>query len=118
MRMPSGPRNLSGQIVGRARDPADLQPSEDDVKLRRATDEAERAANLLNTPKASEEKKQIAWTHVVTREMTLRGARLAEDRTPPGAARNRIAAQIRIEMRAVATADLAVSQVLDNLRDR
>ena len=79
------------------------------MKLRRAADEVECAANLLSAPKASEEKKQIATAHLVPREMTLRGARLPEDRTPSRSARDRIAAQIRIEMRAVASTDLAAA---------
>ena len=87
------------------------------MKVRRAADEAERASNSLGAPKASEEKKQIAAVYPVVREMALRGCGLTEDWTPSRGARNRIASQIRIEMRAVASAESAARQVFDNLRD-
>jgi hypothetical protein len=49
--------------------------------------------------------------------MALRRSSLTEDWTPSRGARDRIAAQIRIQMSAAAAADSAVRQVLDNLRD-
>ena len=52
-----------------------------------------------------------------SREMTLRSCCLAEDRTPSSGARNRIAAQIRIEMCAIALTDSTAGQVFDDLRD-
>ena len=96
---------------------ADLEPSENNVKFRRIADEAERTSNFLGAPKASEEKKQIAAAYLVPREMTLRGRGLSEDRTPSRGARDRIAPQIRIEMRAVAPPDSTARQVFDNLSD-
>ena len=111
------PGLFGGEVSGDCGDAPDLEPSEDDVKSRRIADEAERASDSLGATKISEEKKQIAWTDLVPREMALRGARLPEDWTPSRGARDRIAAQIRIEMRAVASTDLAVRQVFDNLRD-
>ena len=51
-------------------------------------------------------------------EMTLRGCGLPKDRTPSPAARNRIAAQIRIEMRAVSAHDSTAREVFHNPSDR
>ena len=76
------PGLFGGEVSGDCGDAPDLEPSEDDVKSRCIADEAERASDFLGATKISEEKKQIAWTDVVPREMTLRGARLPEDRTP------------------------------------
>jgi len=95
----------------------DLEPSEDNVKFRRVADEAELASNLLGAPKASEEKEQIAPAYLLVHEMTLRGCGLTEDWTPSRCARNRILAQIWIEMRAVASLESGPRQVFDNLRD-
>src|ERR1700722_5862316 len=50
--------------------------------------------------------------------MALRGCGLPEDRTPSCGARNRFAAQIRIEMRAVVVTDSAAREVFDNPSDR
>src|SRR5258708_35992585 len=94
-----------------------MEPPEDHVKFRGVADESEHASNLLGAPKASEEKKQIAASHMVPREMALRGARLPEDWTPSRGARDRVAPQIGIEMRTVASADAAARQVFDNRRD-
>src|ERR1700678_2046262 len=117
MRMAVGPWNFRDQPVGGASDSADLQPSKDHVNFRRAGDEAERASNLLRVPKPSEEEKKVARANLLLREVTLRGGGLPEDRTPSCGARDRIAAQIGIEMRAVASPDSATRQVFDNLRD-
>ncbi len=51
-------------------------------------------------------------------QMTLRGGGLPENRTPSCGARDRIAAQIRIEMRAVSSHDSAAGQVFHNPSDR
>ena len=90
------------------------------MKFRRISDESECACDLLSLPKASEEKKKIAASYFVARQMALCGSSLAEDRTPSCGACDRIAAQIRIEMRAVRPADVvyvASREVFDNLRD-
>jgi len=102
MRMSVGPWDFGDDGISSADHAADLEPSEDNVKDRRAAGETERAFNLFGAPKASKEKKQIAAAYLVAREMALRGSRLTEDRTPSRGACNRIAAQIGIEMRAVA----------------
>ncbi len=115
--MSVGPWDFSGEAIGRLGYSADLEPSEDNVKFWRAADETELASNLLGAPKASEEQEQIAAAYPVAGEMTLRGTSLPENRTPSRGARNRIAAQIRIEMRAVALADAAARQVFDKLSD-
>jgi len=88
------------------------------VKFRRIANEAERGPNLLGFPEASEEKKKISATNLMPREMTLRGCGLSEDRTPSLAASDRIAAQIWIQMRAVAPTDSTMRQVFDNPSDR
>ncbi len=103
MRMSVSPRNFGDDAIGGANHATDLEPSEDNVKVGRAADEAERAANLLGLSKASEENKQIAAAYILFLQMALRGRGLAEDRTPSRGARNSIAAQIRIEMRTVAS---------------
>ena len=87
------------------------------MKFRRIGDEAERGPNLLGLPEASEEQEQVAASYLVPREMTLRGCGLAEDRTPSRGARDRIATQIRIEMRAIGPANSTASQVFDNPSD-
>ena len=87
------------------------------MKFRRIADEAERGSNLLGLPEASEEQKKIAASYLVPREMTLRGCGLAEDRTPSRGARDRIAVQIWIEVRAVAPRDSTARQVFDDLRN-
>lgn len=115
--MSVGPRNFGHEVTVRGGDSPDLEPSEYRVKFWRARDEAKRASNIFDAAKTSKEKKQVAWANLVAREMALCGARLSEDRTPSGAARNRLAAQIRIEMRAVASTNAASRQVFDNLRD-
>src|SRR5271163_4058578 len=117
MRMCARPRDFGGEFVARLRASADLQPAEDRVKLRRVADEAELAASLLRAPKTSEEKKQVPRTYRLICEMALRGSGLAEDWTPARGARERIAAQVGIEMRASAVCDSATGQVFDDLRD-
>lgn len=117
MRMSVGPRHFRDQVASGSRHFADLEPSEDDVELRRVPPEANNARDFLRAAKASEEKKQIAATYLLIRKMTLRGRCLAEDWTPSRGARERIAAQIRIEMRAVASTDATASQVFDNFSD-
>ena len=118
MRMFAGPRDFSGEAGGGLGDSPDLKPSEDDVKFRGVADESEHASSFLGAPKASEEKKQIAASYLVPREMALRGSRLPEDWTPSRGARDRVAPQIGIEMRTVASADAAARQVFDNRSDR
>ncbi len=88
MRMSIGPWDFGEAASGGSRHLPDLQPSEDDVKFRRVADETEHAADLLRAPEASEEKKQIAASYLVPCEMTLRGSRLPEDRTPSFCARD------------------------------
>lgn len=117
MRMSGCPGLFGGKVSRDCGDAPDLEPSEDNVKSRCIADEAERASDFLGTTKISEKNKQIAWTDVVPREMTLRCARLPEHRTPSCGARDRIAAQIGIEMRAVASTDLAARKVFHNFRD-
>lgn len=117
MRMSCSPRDFGREVIGCARHFADLQPSENDVKVRRIADEAERASKLLGTSKASEEEEQVAGAHLLVREMALGGRGLAEDWAPSRGTRERVAPQIRIEMSAVASADSAARQVFDNLRD-
>jgi hypothetical protein len=117
MRMSIGPRDFRGEVIVCARYSSNLQPAENDVKFRRISDESECACDLLSLPKASEEKKKIAASYFVARQMALCGSSLAEDRTPSCGACDRIAAQIRIEMRAVASTDSAARQVFDNFRD-
>jgi len=117
MRMGGGPGDLGREAVGRLRDATDLQPAEDDVQLGCLAHEAEPTANLLGSPKAAEEKEEISLLYFVAAQVTLRGAGLPEDRTPSRGARDRIAAQIRIEMRAVVAPDSAAGQVFDDLRD-
>ena len=87
------------------------------MNLRRTVDEAKRGSNLLRLPEASEEKKKIAASYLVPREMALRGTSLPEDRTPSRGALDRIASQIGIEMRAVASPDSAACEVFDYLRN-
>ncbi len=116
--MSGRPGLFGGDVSGSCGDVPDLQPSKDDVKFRRVADEAERTSDFLGAAKISEKNKQIAWADVVAREMALRGAGLSKDWTPSRGARNRLAAQIRIEMRTVATADSSMGQVFNNLRDR
>ena len=115
--MTIGPRDLRGEVIVCARYSPDLEPSEDNVKFRRIADESERASDLLSAPKASEEKKEIAASYFVARQMALCGSSLAENRTPSCSASNRVPAQIRIEMRAVASTDSAARQVFYNFRD-
>ncbi len=117
MRMSVGPRHFRDQVTSGWRHFADLEPPEDDVKLRRVPHEANNAPDFLGAAKTSEEKKQIAAAYLLIREMTLRGRGLAEDRTPSRGALERIAAQIRIEMRAVASTDATAGQVFDNFSD-
>src|SRR5271155_4895342 len=117
MRMSVGPRNFGDHAAGGARDFPDLQPSKDDVEFRRAADEAEPAAGLFRAPETSEEEKEIARADLLLCEMTLRGGGLPEDRTPSITARDRVAAQIGIEMRAVVWPESAAGQVFDDLRD-
>jgi len=90
--MSVGPRDFGGQATGGADHAPDLEPSEDNVKFRRAADEAQRAAYPLGAPKASKEKKQIAAAYPMAGEMALRGSGLTEDWTPSRGARSRIAA--------------------------
>ena len=115
--MSGGPRLFGGEAAGGSGHTPDLEPSENDVKFRLAADEAERASKSLGAPKASEEKKQIAAAYLLVREMALCGSGLSEDWAPSRGARNRIAAQIGIEMRAVASLESVTRQVFDNLRD-
>ena len=115
--MSVGPRDFGRELIGCARHSPDLEPSEDNVKFRRIANEAESASNLLGTLKASEEEEQIADGYLLVREMTLRSCCLAEDRTPSRGARDRVAAQIRIEMRAITMPDSTAGQVFDHPRD-
>jgi hypothetical protein len=117
MRMAVGPWNFRDQPIGGASDSADLQPSKDHVKFRRATDEAERASSLVRAAETSEKEKEVAGANLLLREMTLRGGSLPEDRTPSWGTSDRVAAQIGIEMRAVASPDSASRQVFDDLCD-
>lgn len=117
MRMSAGPRDFRGEVIVCARYSIDLEPAEDDVKFRRIADESEHACDLLSAPKASEEKEEIAAFYFVARQMALCGSSLAENRTPSGSSCNRVPAQIRIEMRAVASTDSAARQVFYNFRD-
>jgi len=87
------------------------------VKFRRIADESERACDLLSAPKASEEKKEIAASYFVARQMALRGSSLPEGRPPSRGSPDRVAAQIGIEMRAVASTDSAARKVFYNFRD-
>ena len=117
MRMAVGPWNFRDQPIGGASDSADLQPSKDHVKFRRATDEAERASSLVRAAETSEKEKEVAGANLLLREMTLRGGSLPEDRTPSWGTSDRVAAQIGIEMRAVASTDSAARKVFYNFRD-
>ncbi len=100
--MSLSPRLLSGNGIGSWFHGPDLEPSKNYMKRRLAADEAELTCDFLGAPKISEEKKQVARTDPLLLEMTLRGRGLAEDRTPSCGACNRIAAQIWIQMGAVA----------------
>lgn len=115
--MSSRPRKLGGNAVGRRRDSPHLQPSKNDVKFRRIGKEAKQASDLLGAPKASEEEKQITRTNRMSSEMALRGSSLPEDRTPSRSARDRIAPQIGIEVRALASLDPTASKLFNNFRD-
>ena len=92
MRMAVSPWNSREQPCGCTSDSADLQPSKDDVKFRRARDEAEPAADVFGAPETSEEEKQIARANRLLCEMTLRGGSLSEDWMPPCGAWERVAA--------------------------
>lgn len=116
--MSGRPRPFDGEVGGDSGDVPNLKPSEDNVKFRCIADEAEPTSNLFGASKASEEQKKIAASDFVPREMTLRGRGLAEDRTPSRGARDRIAAQIRIEMRAITLLYSTARQVFDNPRNR
>jgi hypothetical protein len=115
--MSVGPRHFSHEAVGGLGHYSYLQPAEDDVKFRRIADESEHACDLLSAPKASEEKKEIAASYFVARQMALCGAGLAENRTPSSGSRDSVAAQVGIEMRAVASTDSAARKVFYNFRD-
>ena len=117
MRMSCSPRELRGDTIGRANHPPDLQPTVDDVKLRRPADEAEHPSVPLGLPEASVEKKEQR-RRLVAGQVTLRRSGLTEDWTPSSSAHERIAPQIRIEMRTVVPSDSAVRQVFDDLRNR
>jgi hypothetical protein len=54
---------------------------------------------------------------MMPREMTLCGAGLAEDWPPSARPPNRVATQVRIEMRAVGACDPSARQALDYRRD-
>ncbi len=99
--MSLSPRLLCGNGIGSWFHAPDLEPSKDYMKRPLAADEAELTSDFLGAPKISEEKKQVASRDPLLLEMTLRGRGLAEDRTPSYGARNRIAAQIWIQMGAV-----------------
>jgi hypothetical protein len=117
MRMPSGPWDFGCEAARGRRDSSYLEPSEDDVKLRRATNEAKCISDLFGVTKASKEEKQIAAVYLVASEMALRGSSLSEDWAPSRGARDRFAAQIGIEMRAVASVESAACQGFDNPGD-
>lgn len=117
MRMTSRPGDLGRDGIRGGDHPPDLQPSEDDVKCRLTTHEAELPRRMFGTSKGSEEHKQVARADCIASEMTLRCAGLAKDRTPTGGACDRIASQIGIEMRTVASANSASRQILGKLRD-
>ena len=117
MRMSCCPRDLGRDAIGRANRPPDLHPAVDDVKLRRPADEAEPASDPLGLPEAPVEKEEQVFL-LVAGQVTLRGSGLAEDWTPSGGAHERIAPQIRIEMRTVVAPDSAARQVFDDLRNR
>lgn len=72
---------------------------------------------MFGTSKGSEEQKQVTWTDRIASEMALRGSGLPEDWTPSMGARDRIASQVGIEMRALLCLDPAARQVFDQLRD-
>ena len=116
--MSIGPWDFSHEAVGCLSHSPNLHPSEDNVKFRRIADESERASDLLSAPKASEEKEEIAASCFVARQMALCGSSLAENRTPSGSARNRVSAQIRVEMRAIESVNSTSRQVFDNPSDR
>jgi len=50
------------------------------------------------------------------REMALRGAGLAEDRAPSASASNRVATQVRIQMRTIGTRYSSARQAFDYRR--
>jgi len=54
---------------------------------------------------------------MMPREMTLRGAGLAEDWPPSASALNRVASQVRVEMRAITARYPSARQALDDRRD-
>ena len=118
MRMSIGPRDFGDDAIGGSSNFSDLQPSEDNVKFSRVADEAKRASGFLRASKASEKQKQIARSNPMATEMTLRGCGLPEDRTPSCGARNRVAAQIRIEMCAISSQDSTAGQVFHDPSDR
>jgi len=87
------------------------------VKCRRVANETKRAAGLLGRSKRSEEKKQVPRPDRIASEMALCGSGLPEDRTPTRSTCNRLASQIGIEVRSLASAYPAARQVFDHLRD-
>src|SRR5271169_3525612 len=117
MRMACRPRQLRSDTLSRANHPPHLHPPVNDVKLRRPADEAEPASDALGLSEASVEKEEQRL-RLVAGQVTLRGTGLTEDWTPSRGARERVAPQIRIEMRTVVAPDSATRQVLDDLRNR
>ena len=116
--MSVGPRDFGNEAVGGSSNLADLQPSEDNVKFWRVADKAKRASDFLRAAEASEKQKQIAMPNPMATEMALRGCGLPENRTPSYGASDRVAAQIRIEMRTIAASDSSMRQVFDNSTNR
>ena len=116
--MSTGPRDFVNEAVGGSSNFPDLQPSEDNVKFWRVADEAKSASDFLRASEASEKQKQVALANPMATEMALRGRGLPEDRTPSCGARNRVASQIRIEMRTVVVTDSGACEVFNNPCDR
>ena len=117
MRMWFSPRNFYRERVRHRPHFSDLEPSEDHVESRLRSNEAKRVSALFRAPERSEEEEQIASPDAMPRQMALRGAGLAEDRTPSASPRSRVTTQVRIEMRAVGARDPSARKALDYRRD-
>src|SRR5690349_17330424 len=99
MGMCARPRKFIAQRLGNCAYSIYLHPSENNVQILCALDEANFAVVVaFGTPEPSEEQEQVAGADSLALEMCLRRARLPEDRTPPGLAWDRVGTQVGIEM--------------------
>ena len=98
--MALGPLRQRGELV-KLNSLFNLQPTEDDVVVRRTFHIRVSPSRLGNLSEPSKEQKDVACADAIFPKVTFRGASLSEERAPTWFPREALISQIRIDVRAV-----------------